>query len=234
MRLPSRVTSTPVGGPAGTLTLSSVEAGSGSDLQALDQPCDEARGDVEVEAPVEAVVQRARAGLLGDGDGGQPEHDTLQRRGDGPRVGDVVAEVGAVVDAGHDDVGREALRNPEARQAHAVHGGAVGRVPHGAVGEGHLFDPQRPAGGDRAGHRRAVAVGGDHREAHVGQHDERSPHREQPFGPDPVVVGEQHVEHCPSIGRAPDGPCGLPVSDGQARVHARLTRASARPCATHT
>ena len=86
-------------------------------LDALHQPRDEIGGDLEAEAAVEAVVERSRAGLLGDGDRRQPEHDALQRRGDGARVGDVVAEVRAVVDPRDDEVGLEVLDQPEAAPA---------------------------------------------------------------------------------------------------------------------
>ena len=48
----------------------------------------------------EAEVHLARRRLLRDGDRRQPEHDALERRRDRARVGDVVAEVRAVVDAG--------------------------------------------------------------------------------------------------------------------------------------
>ena len=173
-------------------------------LDALHQPRHEGGGHLEAEAAVEAVVQRARARLLGDGDRGQAQHDPLQRRRHGAGVGDVVAEVGAVVDAGDDQVGGEALDQAEARQAHAVHRRAVGGVAAAAVGERDLRHPQRPPGGDRAGHRRAVAVGGDHRQAHPLDAHERPAQGLQAVGLDAVVVGQQHVEHgLPSIGAAP-------------------------------
>ena len=60
----------------------------------------------------------------------------------------------------------EALDQAEVREPHAVDRRAVGGVADGAVVERHLGHPQRAARGDRAGHRRAVAVGRDHREAH--------------------------------------------------------------------
>ena len=136
-------------------------------LHALDETRDEARGDLKSEATVEAVVERARARLLGDGDRGQPEHDALERRRDRARVGDVVAEIGAVVDPRDDYIGGEAVDQTEPRQAHAVDRRAVGRIAAGPVLERHLGHPQRPAGGDRTRHRRAVSVGCDHREAHA-------------------------------------------------------------------
>jgi hypothetical protein len=57
----------------------------------------------------------------------------LERRRDRARVRDVVAEVRAVVDAGHDEVGLEALDQPERGEAHAVDRRAVGRVADRAV-----------------------------------------------------------------------------------------------------
>ena len=70
-----------------------------------------------------------------------------------------------MVDPGDDQLGLEAVDQPEAREPHAVDRRAVGRVADGPVAEVDLLDPQRPAGGDRPRHRRAVAVGGDHRRA---------------------------------------------------------------------
>ena len=78
-----------------------------------------------------------------------------------PGVGDVVAEVGAVVDAGDDELGLEALDRPSVGEAHAVDRRAVGRVADGPVAEVDLLDPQRPARRDPAADRRAVAVGRD-------------------------------------------------------------------------
>ena len=55
----------------------------------------------------------------------EAEHDALERRGDRAGVGDVVAQVGAVVDAGDDQVGLEALDQPQRGEAHAVDRRAV-------------------------------------------------------------------------------------------------------------
>jgi hypothetical protein len=59
-----------------------------------------------------------------------------------PGVGDVVAEVGAVVDARCDEV-EALLEEAEEREADAVGGGAVDRVAGRPVGERPLPDPQR-------------------------------------------------------------------------------------------
>ena len=97
-------------------------------LDLLDHPRRERGGGLELELLAEPEVHLARRRLLRDGDAGQAEHDALQRGRDRTRVGDVVAEVGAVVDARDDQLGREALDQPERREAHAVDRRAVGRV----------------------------------------------------------------------------------------------------------
>src|SRR5256885_16831106 len=61
------------------------------------------------------------------GDAGDPEHDALERRRDRPGVGDVVAEVRAVVDP-RDDQLRLLTDETQRREAHAVDRRAVRRV----------------------------------------------------------------------------------------------------------
>ena len=117
----------------------------------LHQPRGERRGGVEVEAVAEPEVHLAALDCCETAIAGDAEDDALQRGGDGARVGDVVAEVGAVVDAGDDQVGGEAVDQPQRGEAHAVDGRAVGRVADGAVAEVDLLHPQRAARGDRAG-----------------------------------------------------------------------------------
>ena len=81
-----------VGWTPGTLMLSSVAGGSG----ALAIDADErlrSRRRARSRTFRLGEIHLAGARLLRDGDRGDPEHDALQRRGDGPRVGDVVAEV---------------------------------------------------------------------------------------------------------------------------------------------
>ena len=68
-----------------------------------------------------------------------------KRRGDGARVGDVVAEVGAVVDPGDDQVGA-AADQAELGEADAVDRGAVGRVADVAVAELDLLDASAASG----------------------------------------------------------------------------------------
>jgi len=80
-----------------------------------------------------------------------------------------------VVDPGDDEVGVEAVDQAEGREAHAVHGGAVGGVPDAAVAEVDLLDPDRSAGGDRAGGGGAVGIGRDDGELDAGHLCERAP-----------------------------------------------------------
>ena len=103
------------------------------------------------------------------------EHDALQSRRDRAGVGDVVAQVRAVVDAGDDQVGLEAVDQPERRQPHAVDRRPVARVADRAVVERHLGHPQRAPERDRARRRRLVGVGRDHRELDVVEGDQRPP-----------------------------------------------------------
>ena len=106
-------TSTPVDPAGGHVDVEQRALGQRHVVDLLHEPRGERGGGVEVEAVAEAEVHLARVGLLGDRDPGEAEDDALQRRGDGARVGDVVAEVGAVVDAGDDQVGGEAVDQPE-------------------------------------------------------------------------------------------------------------------------
>ena len=165
--------------------------GQGHLVEALDDVGDELRRGGEVELAPEAEVHLACGGLLRDREGRQPEDHALQRRGHRPGVRDVVAEVRTVVDPGDDRLGLEALDQPELGQPHAVDRRAVGRVAVGAVVEVDTFDPQRPAGGDRARHGAAIAVRRDDRQLDAVEPHQRAAQRLQAVGHDPVVVGEQ-------------------------------------------
>ena len=145
MRLPSRATSTPVGGAPGTLMFSSVPAGKRRVLELGDQARRERRRHREVEGRPDPEVELAGARLLRDRDPGQPEHDRLERRGHRARVSDVVAEVRAVVDPRHDQLGLEALDQPQVGQAHAVDRRAVGGVADRPVVEVDLLRPTAAA-----------------------------------------------------------------------------------------
>ena len=150
--------------------------------QPVDQAGGELGGDGEVEAAAD-VAHAAARGLLREGDRGDAEDDPLERRGDRARIGDVVAEVGAVVDPGDDQVG-PAAAEAELGEADAVDRRAVGRVADVAVFEGDLLDRQRRARGDAARRGAAVRVGGD-------RHDlERRPGRPAP-GAGPAARGRR-------------------------------------------
>ena len=133
----------------------------------LHQPRGERGGGLEVEDAAEAEVHLAGVGLLGDGDAGDAEDHALERGRHRAGVGDVVAEVGPVVDAGDDQVGREAVDQPERGEADAVDRRAVGREADRPVAERHLLDPERPPRGDRARGGRPVGVRRDDRQLDV-------------------------------------------------------------------
>ena len=144
--------------------LSSVPAGSGTSSSSSTTRAVNSAAASKSEAAAEAEVHLAVGRLLGDGDRRHAEHEPLERGRDGARVGDVVAEVRAVVDARDDQVGPEALDQAERREAHAVDGRAVGREADRAVLERRLLHPQRAPRRDHARHRRAVAVRRDRHE----------------------------------------------------------------------
>ena len=154
------VTSIPFGSPAGQLTLISVASGIGSVEQVPHQLGREGGDGAEVEAAAD-VAHAAARGLLREGNGRDAEDDSLEGGGDRARVGDVVAEVGAVVDPGDDQVGPVADQ-AQLGEAHAVDRRAVGRVALVAIAELDLLDRQRRARGDAARGGAAVGVGGDH------------------------------------------------------------------------
>ena len=161
----------------------------------LDHARHERGGLLEVRAlPVvrNPRVEPAVEGLLRGGDGGDAEHNALERRGHGARVGDVVAEVGAVVDAGDDQLRLE-LQKAEPGEAHAVHRRAVGGETTPTVAEVHLLDPERLARGDAPRRGAPVGVGRDHRELHVRDLEQRLAHHAQADCLDAVVVGEQDL-----------------------------------------
>ena len=190
--MPSLVTSIPVGSPAGQLTLISVAARHRLGGQAArPAAAAKARGDAEVEAAAD-VAHAAARGLLGDRHRRDAEDDPLEGRGDGARVGDVVAEVGAVVDPGDDQVG-PAAEQPQLGEADAVDRRAVGGKAAVAVAELDLLDGERRAGRDAARGRAAVRVGGDHVDLDPVDLAQRAARRLQAGGGDPVVVGEENA-----------------------------------------
>jgi hypothetical protein len=145
-------------------------------------------------APVVAAaeVELAARRDLRDRECRDPEHDPLERGGDGAGVGDVVAEVGAQVDARHDQLGL-GVEQPERGESHAVDGRPVGRVSDRSVAEVVLLDRERLPGRDAARRRAAVRVGGDHGQVHVGHLEQGAPRGVQADRLDPVVVREENL-----------------------------------------
>ena len=195
MRLPSRVDLDGVGVAGGHVDVEQRAVRQRDVVDPVDDLRGESGGGLELEGAAEPEVHLARERLLRHRDARHAEHDPLQRGRDGARVGDVVAQVGAVVDAGHDEVGLEVADQAEVGEPHAVDRGAVARVADGAVVERHLGHPQRPPRGDRAGGGGHVGVRRDHGELDVVQRDQRAPERLQTLGVDAVVVGEEHAQH---------------------------------------
>src|SRR4051794_23283197 len=111
-------------------------------LELLDEPRGERGGLGEVELVAEAEVHLAGLRLLRDGNAGHAQNHTLERGRHGARVGDVVAQVRAVVDAGDDQLGRPS-HEAERGQSHAVDRRAVGREADRAVVELDLLDYER-------------------------------------------------------------------------------------------
>jgi hypothetical protein len=155
------------------------------------QPRDERGRQLEVERAPEAEVQLPRARLLRYGDARQAEQQRLERRRDGAGVGDVVAEVEPVVDAGDDELRLEVLDQAEMREAHAVDRRAVGREAVRAVLELDALDPQRPPRRDRARGRRAVAVRRHHAQLDAGHLEQRAAQRLETLGLEAVVVRQE-------------------------------------------
>ena len=171
------------------MTLISVASGIELVEQVPDQLGGEGGHGAEVKATAD-IAHAAARGLLREGDGGDAEDDPLEGGGDRARVGDVVAEVGAVVDPGEDQVGPVADQ-AQLGEAHAVDRRAVGRVALVAVAELDLLDCQRRAGRDAARRGAAVRVGRDHVDLDPVDLAQRSPRRLQPRRRDPVVIGQQ-------------------------------------------
>ena len=143
----------------------------------------------EVEAAAD-VAHPAAGGLLGDGQRRDPEDDPLEGRRDRSRVGDVVAEVGAVVDPGDDQVGA-AAEQAELGEADAVDRRAVGREAAVAVAELDLLDRQRRAGRDAPRGRAAVGIGSDHVDLDAVELAQGPARGLQARGGDSVVVGQK-------------------------------------------
>ncbi len=94
---------------------------------------------------------------LGKRDGRHAEQVALHGRAHGAGIDGVVSHVGAIVDAGDDQVGPEA-QQPGERDVHAVGGGAV----HVAEAVGRLVDVQGRMQRERVGLGTVVVLGSHH------------------------------------------------------------------------
>ena len=133
----------------------------------------------------------------------------LERGGDGARVGDVVAEVGAVVDARRRRAsGSKPSISPSCGEAHAVDRRAVGRVADRPVVE---VGTSWTHSGRRVVIMRAIAErlpsGAITASSTPGHGQQRAAQRLQALGLDAVVVGEQHAHrsHPEIVAVAHDG-----------------------------
>ena len=127
-------------------------------------------------SPAEAEVHLALHGLLGDRDRRHAQHNSSSAAATAARVGDVVAEVRAVVDAGDDQLRLEPDQ-AQSREPHAVHGRAVGREAGRAVAELHFLDPQRLPRRDAPRAGRPVRIRRDHRQLDAWNRQQRAPQR---------------------------------------------------------
>ena len=137
----------------------------------------------EPERDLQAAVvepEAAVAGLLRDRDGGHVEDGGLERRADRARVGEVVADVQAVIDARDDEVDRRHQPREEP-DAHAVDRRPRACEQRVAVGAAGSDDADGPVERDGARDAAAIAVGGDHRHAQP-EFEQPVAERRQPFG----------------------------------------------------
>ena len=148
----------------------------------------------------------------------------LHRRAHRARVGDVVAEVRAVVDAGRDEV-EPVAEVAEERDAHRIGRRAVDRVGERAVAEGPLADAQRAHQRLLVADRTLVRVRRDDRD--VADRVERVLEREQPARLDPVVVGDEDARPAAPVVERLGAPCAAPA-DRRARRPRRPARRA--PC----
>ena len=218
MRLPRRVTSTPGGCSPGTLMFSSVPARQRHVVELGDDP----RGEVARRAsklnsrPKRKSISRS-VDCCETAIAGMPEHDALERRGDRAGVGDVVAQVRAVVDAGDDQLGLEVLDQAELRRS--ARSRPACRRSRSRSSRRRSRSPATHSG-RRVVIIRAIAErlpsGRDHEQLDARHRRERAAQRQQPLGVDAVVVGEQNVH-------------ARPPSYEQGRARAVTIRRSARP-----
>ena len=228
---------------------SSVPAGSGTSSISSTTPRDEARRARRSRSVGRARKSISRAGgLLRDGDRRQPEHDALERRRDRARVGDVVAEVRAVVDA------RRRSARPRSRRSARASRGARSRPACRRSRSRRVPSPKSTSSthsGRRVVIERAIAErlpsGAITAELDARHAQQRAAQRLQALGLDAVVVGEQHLHGLPSRGYvsaavagtrtdASASPCGGAVAPALAARRALQQRAKSssvrRPAAT--
>ncbi len=162
-------------------------------VQEPDQADGEAGGVAEVGGRARCVFLFRDDALEAPGDGDrkrlQAANGALHGRGDGAGVGEVPAQVRAVVDAGDHDVGPAVPHDLQERQGNAVGGGAGAGMGEGAVREGGLAQSQRLV------QRDAVAAGAARpvrrHDGDLGHRVERLFEHEQAISVHAVVVGNQ-------------------------------------------
>ena len=153
-----------------------------------------------------AVV--ARLGLIfgeieRNGDPRHPADHRLHGRRDGPGVGDVVPEVGAIVDSG------DAQINLLGNEAEHGQGHTIGRSPVGGVGRGPVRQLGRP-GPQGLVQSLDMAAGGPVvigcQNGHLAQGFEGMGQGGQPWRIDAIIIGDQDVCHARLIGAQPVRP----------------------------
>src|SRR5947208_10771112 len=140
--------------------------------------------------------------LLRDRERGAAVDDRLHRRADRSRIGDVVAQVGAIVDARGDEV--EAVPEvAEESEAHGVRRRPVDRPAGRAVGESPLADAERAHQRLLVAHRALVRLWRDNDS--LAHRVEGLLEREQPARFDTVIVGDEDPRSRAPVGQRSGG-----------------------------
>ena len=137
------------------------------------------------------VEPEPRAGDQRDGDGRDAEQRSLDRRGDGAGVGDIVAKVRSLVDPRDEQVD---LLSPQ-DAVHAEVDAVGGRAVDGVDARRDLLHPQRVGERERVAGRAPLPVGGDH--VHRAQVLQGVGQRLDPLGAHAVVV--RNEDHAPVV-----------------------------------
>jgi len=150
--------------------------------------------------PVDQVAP-ARAIGLADGDGGDAEQRAFHRGGDRARIGHVLGDVLAAVDAGDDKVGFLPDHHLEA------HDDAVGRrAAHRIAPLARLPQPDRI--GDRQRVSDAGLVGLRRDDPHLVGEFSRDPLQDrEAFGVDAVIVGQENAHRFRAVRSFRARPC---------------------------